>query len=91
MTFEETSGVVKMNEDTTMFEKLVKPFTMDEIFSLYARRLSHLLTLNRIQQNSANIFVLVSLGEPELYKALTSIIAPKKETDAYVLYERNIL
>ena len=81
MTFEATSGDVKMNAETTMFVGSIKPFTVGKDFSLYARRLSHLLTLNRILQNSAKISVLESLGGPEL------IIAPKWEADVDILYD----
>ena len=37
------------------------------------------------EENS--ISVVVSLGGPELYKVLKSLIVPKRETDADVLYE----
>ena len=49
MAFEASSGDVKMNAETTMFLGSIEPFTIGEDFSLYARRLNHLFTLNRIQ------------------------------------------
>ena len=48
MAFQATSGDIKMNAEATMFVGSIEHFTMGENFSLYARRLCHLLTLSRI-------------------------------------------
>lgn len=80
--------------ERNIFVGSIEFFTVGEDFSLYIRRLNHLLSLNKIIDNSSKISFLVSLGGPELFKVLSSLIAPKVETDPTIIYEelvRNVI
>ncbi|XP_067638125.1 uncharacterized protein [Eurosta solidaginis] len=70
-----------------VFVGSIEFYVLGEDFSLYARRLKHLLSLNNVFENSAKISFLVSLGGPDLYKVLVNLIAPKTETDATIKFD----
>ena len=50
-------------------------------FALYINRLNHLLSLNKIKNDTDKISFLISLGGTELYKTMCSILPPKTEAD----------
>lgn len=73
--------------ERNVFVGSIEFFTIGEDFSLYIRRLNHLLSLNKIYDNTSKISFLVSLGGPDLFKVLSSLIAPKLETDPTINYD----
>ncbi|KAI8115830.1 hypothetical protein CVS40_12017 [Lucilia cuprina] len=68
--------------ERNVFVGSIEFFTLGEDFSLYIRRLNHLLSLNKINDNASKISFLVSLGGPDLFKVLSVLIAPKKNVIA---------
>ena len=57
MRLEATSGDVKLNAETTKLVGSIEPFLLEEDFSLHAKRLRHLLSLNRSPQKMAKIHI----------------------------------
>lgn len=57
----------------------IEPFSIGEDFNLYANRLKHLLLLNKIKNDPDKKSFLISLGGPELYKTLCSLLSPQTE------------
>ncbi|XP_037929719.1 uncharacterized protein K02A2.6-like [Teleopsis dalmanni] len=59
----------------------IENYVMGEDFSLYINRIGHLLNLNKIEKDESKTSFLISLGGADLYKTLTSVLAPKSEID----------
>lgn len=70
-----------MAEGAVALVGTLEVYNAGEDFGLYINRLNHLLSLNKIKNDTDKISFLISLGGAELYKTMCSILAPKTEAD----------
>lgn len=70
-----------INERMAPIIGTIEAFVIGDDFSLYKRRMSHFLSLNKITDNKEKIDVLASFGGADLYKILHSLIQPENIED----------